>query len=483
MKADSRPKPEFFKFPYVKNDVFFRYPWMRNYVIRVSPGLLILFYFLLNPLSSHAVEKNDISNVINPKLQFFAPTPRSSGTEFKLLHSLSTKIFVGNEENSFIEGRSGLSLKKGLNFFFFEDGYVSFENKAFLYFQVKQRKQKGRLRNTLQRLYSKLHFGKFSLLLGKDNFNMGHGAYGLLVSNNAEPYPVVLLRTEKPLNLFGDWTILFFNGWLTEEREDVSNPQILGGRVSWKPWSFIEFGFSKTEFYGGDGRPGYTLPEYYKLLTGSEDNVKGKFDNDGNASWDVAISLPVNRWSSEFTLLKMFYQRAGTDIMAAWQKEDKESFKFPFEFRLLHVSNQGGILLSGKRDLFRIEYARTAHVSFTHHFYNIEGQTFNGLSIGYPYGRDIQSLFFRHRHYFLETATVEYTLGALEKPTSRSYKMRRYYITLEGAKRFGDLTLGWYLRGEQTENYNRNPVPSQVAVLEDTNRFLFTTGFSVSWTL
>ena len=68
---------------------------------------------------------------------------------------------------------------------------------------------------------------KLSIMAGKDTVHLGPGEYGLLISSNAEPFYMVKVQNEQTIQLGGDWNFIFFNGWLSEEREMSSNPQLL----------------------------------------------------------------------------------------------------------------------------------------------------------------------------------------------------------------------------------------------------------------
>ena len=131
---------------------------------------------------------------------------------------------------------------------------------------------------------------KFSLEAGIDNVNLGPGEYGLLLSNNSAPYPLVKLQTEDRIEMLGTWDFLILHGWLREEREDYSNPKILAMRIVWKPADFIELGATRTILFGGDERPDYELSDYPDLISGEKENIPDdKFYNNSLNGYDILI--------------------------------------------------------------------------------------------------------------------------------------------------------------------------------------------------
>jgi hypothetical protein len=179
---------------------------------------------------------------------------------------------------------------------------------------------------------------------------------------------MILFQTEKPLILLGDWDFIFLKGWLPEDREDVDNPEILALRLLWKPVSFLELGATRSELYGGEGRPGYNLTEYPTLILGTKDNVSGKFDNDGYGGYDIAVYLPLKKLIPSVKQAKLYYENTGTDIKAFWQEEDKGKVPFPF-FALTKHGLKYGISFSTGRDIIGLEYVITSEDTYKHHNY------------------------------------------------------------------------------------------------------------------
>lgn len=413
---------------------------------------------------------------------FASAEAASLTSDMQLSSDITSEFFVTNEGNTFLEGHSGLKLKEGGNLFLYERVRLSVGRRMILNFEIKQSVNKDKTANELFRGYLKIFVHKFSLEIGKDNVNLGPGEYGMLLSNNVEPYPLIKIQTEEALNFLGKWDIVFVRGWLIEERSDVSNPDIFALRFIWKPVNFLEIGVIKTEMFGGDGRPEYSISEYWELLTSSRDNIPGdKYDNDGYAGYDISIYLPLDRWFPSIKSAKLYAQETGTDMYAFWQKEDKGRYYYPFGFQLSEIGYLLGFFFQTKNDAFRLEYADTAPSFYSHSVYHTEGYTYKGLSLGYPYGRNMKSLFLKHRHYFDGSFYTEYKLGGYVSPVRDSAgKMHRYYASLAIDKRIKNFSIGSFIKLDWVTNYDSDPLPTRFEITDEDKTF-YIVGLFGNW--
>lgn len=83
----------------------------------------------------------------------------------------------------------------------------------------------------------------------------------LILSDVARPVPGISLQrnysdasTLPILNWFGPWQLVAFAGQLERDRH-VDSAKLLGLRITFKPWSNLEIGVSRTAQWGGEGRP------------------------------------------------------------------------------------------------------------------------------------------------------------------------------------------------------------------------------------
>ncbi len=432
------------------------------------------FIFSLKPLSNYYGAVSSYQNRVKILLNSFDKT----GWYLKPVNTITLKVFYTDADYLLIEGSSGLALVKGLNLYSFEDGFFSLGKRGVFYYQLKQSINKDLKRNELFRSYFKFRMGKFSLELGKDNVNWGPGEYGLLLSNNAPPYRMIKFETDKPIEFAGKWKFSILRGWLKEDRRDVSDPNLLGLRIVWKPASFIEIGGTKTTMFGGEGRPSYKLKDYWELISSSKDNVSGKYDNDSYAAYDISVYIPTDY----FDIFKIYYQEAGSDVNAIWQEEDSSELKdgFPFIFTLLKPAYQFGLLLSKGKNIFRIEYASTADVFFVHHWYPYEGYTYKGFSLGYPYGRNIRSVLIKFVHYLSDTNWIDFKAGWYTQPADENQKEKRYYLSMEYTHFvYNKIEIKPFLRIDYIKDYDEDRLPTQFSITNKTKLFT-TTGLSIS---
>lgn len=410
---------------------------------------------------------NLIANSIERPIKYIKP-----------INTIQVKTFYTNANYLLLEGQSGLLLKKGFNLITLEDGQISLGENFIFYYQLRQIFNDDTKKGEVLRTYGKFLFGKFSFEAGIDNVNWGNGEYGILLSNNAYPFPLIKLQTEKPLNFVGKWSFSILNGWLFEDRQDVSNPMLLGIRIVYKPFDFLEIGGTKTTMYGGDGRPKYKLTEYWQLLTSYRDNIPGdKYDNDSYAGYDIVVYIP-NKWTDT---LKIYFEQYGTDIYAFWQKED-EGFgsKFPFIFTLLSRAYNIGIFASKNKNILRLEYVEIPSVFYYHHWYPHEGYSYKGISLGYPYGRNVKVYFFKfhrwinNKNWFtLKTAYFK-QLWERENP-----EVDNYFVSFEYNKLINKtLQISPFFRIDYREKFDTNLLPTKFEFNDESKTFI-TLGLSI----
>jgi hypothetical protein len=276
----------------------------------------------------------------------------------------------------------------------------------------------------VHRVYAKLKLWKLSLTGGKDNIHLGPGEYGLLFSSNVEPFWMIKFQNEETIKLWGDWNFVFMKGWFFEEREDASNTEVFGIRMTYRPkglFSFFELGMSRTGMFGGEGRHNYKFYEYPYLIIGREENVpKGKWDSDGFGAIDWTFNIPLYKLIPAVKVFKFYFQEAGTDISAVWQVED-DKIVFPYLlFRFYERGYITGIFMATEKDIFRLEYSKTAKTFYRHHNYKIEGFQYKGMSPGHPFGTNHQAIRFNHRHWFNNSFSFKWELGFYQLPAEKN---------------------------------------------------------------
>ncbi len=393
-----------------------------------------------------------------------------AGYYLKPLNSLGFKYFYTQDDNFFFEGGSGLTLRKGSNFFLFEDGYLSLGKYFVVYYQFKQIFSNEEKTFDLNRVYAKLHFWKLSIEGGVDNVNLGPGEFGLLVAHNVHPYPLLLIRTEEPIMMFGKWDFLVFNGWLMEKRDDHDNPMLLAYRVTYKPFDYIEIGTTRSVLHGGKGRRKPQFTEYFDLLTGTRGlSSKTRFGADALGAYDISIYLPFHLLTDLIEVTKIYFETAGSEVLEPWAHENNRAFQY-------------GLFFSIKNNFIRFEYVDTAPRFYTQYNYAAKDYTYKGLPLGSPYGSDMKSFLVKHRFFILDFLSLEYRFGAQFHPSVDKNNINRYYLSLCADICAWRFIISGYFRYDWIKNYDADPLPTKFS-LTGKNRNLFTAGASLTWKL
>lgn len=228
----------------------------------------------------------------------------------------------------------------------------------------------------LHKGYGKFYIGKFSIEAGKDSLWWGQGRHGsLMLTNNAEPFKLLKISNEVPLNLpiVGLFRIDFFLTRLEEDR-DYPEPYLGGLRLSFKPGPWLEFGLTRTVITGGRGMPGLGLGDIGTILIGKNLDGKAKGESNQIAGVDVRIRI---------TPLKahIYGEAAGED----------EAGGLPYKWAYIAGIYFADILGA---DL-RVEHANTAFQYagwYTHGVYT-SGYTYKGRLIGHHMGGDAKDIF------------------------------------------------------------------------------------------
>ncbi len=427
------------------------------------------------------------------RVRIFLTAKGDTGNYIKPLNAFTVSYYYTNaESNSFIPGMSGLDLEEGSNLFMFQDGYLSMSKHLVIYYQLKETLNSREKKIEAHRAYGKILFYKFSIQAGIDNINLGPGEYGMLLSDNSDPYPLVKLQTEDYIDLCGKWDFLIANGWLREKRTyetdpsiaDYDNPMIIALRLLYKPFDYIELGATRTILYGGDGKSKYKPEEYPEIVIREEENVAGsKWDNDAYAAYDISLYLPLNRYLNFIKIFKLYYQHGCTDIKAFWQDENKDYKGIKF----LREARQSGLFMSTRNSVLRLEYFKNCNDFYTHSSYRNHGYSYNGMGLGYPFGKGIKSYLARYRYYFKDDLSVEaafryyYMNDPVEpemNPEGNKMRRRAFSIGLHySITNF--LYVEPYLSVEKAENTDLTPFTPLFTTKEENSTF-YTSGISLS---
>ena len=398
----------------------------------------------------------------------------------KPLDSVTGGAYYAGEDLSFVENAEGLKFRRGLNLLFLADGGLTPWKNGELHYTLRQDINGRYTKSGLHKAYLKQQAGKFSFTFGKDSEHIGPGRQSLLLSKNAAPFLMLRVKTERPLEWAGKWDITAVNGWLLEERQDRDNPKIFIGRLGWAPVSLFSVGLTRASQYGGAGRPALMPWEMPRMLLGADENsTTGKYNTDGYLSYDVTLNLPQGWRPAAAKSAKVYYESAATDMQASWQSEDKGKYYFPFGINPTIPAYLAGGVIETENHTLRLEFIKTPRLFYIHSFYPVDGYTYNGLSLGAPYGTNYRSLSFNHEMRFTGGSALEYRLLYLKQHTYPAAAMERWGLSVSGKLPSGELTFSPYASLDYAVNRDPNPLPTITDIGRD-NKFFVTLGLSTT---
>ena len=456
------------------------------------------------PTDSFSILPRGFYDTRNDLKSFYPVIPFVNGVKkedrwknsWQIVSKVGASYYFSNKDGNFIPGAGGRKFDKGSTMITSQSGNAVFLDSWAFYWELEEKntfKSGGSIASTdvdFRRFYAKMKMWKLSIMAGKDTVHLGPGEYGMLISSNADPFLMVKVQNEQTIHLGGDWNFIFFNGWLREEREMSSNPQLLAMRLTYRPpkmFSFFELGMTRSMMYGGKGRPGYNLTDYPYLIAGVSDNVpRSKWDADSYAAIDFTFNIPMYKLNQKIKVFKFYFQESATDIKAVWQVEDKLELMLPYLlFEFLERAYVTGIFAATEHDIMRLEYSKTSLSHYRHHMYVPEGFSYHGLSLGHPFGRNHQAIRFNHRHYFSNAFSFKWEIGyyQLDGMTKQDKNMKitaiyPFFSLRDGIVRrgYGTFWLDWIFYGHLIRGYvsvdagpktDANLSPNKVSVKDE----------------
>jgi len=224
--------------------------------------------------------------------------------------------------------------------------------------------------------YGKISFGKWALEAGVDNVWWGQGYTGNLISSlNPPPYDkLIKVELENPVLLpwiFQYLGLFKFSTFLSrlEDERHVPHPWLIGMKMSFKPFPFLEIGATRSVMCGGEGRE----LSLSTILFAKGENVysPSKTQGDQKAGFELRFR-PVHH-------LVIFWEGAGEDKAGA----------FPS-----HWAHIAGVYMPGLLNKLgiRFEYATITRWWYHHGVYK-SGYTYYGRLIGYYTGKNTDTYF------------------------------------------------------------------------------------------
>lgn len=146
--------------------------------------------------------------------------------------------------------------------------------------------------------------GNWQFTFGNQSLSWGPGAGGsLLLSNNAEPVPMLRITPVEPFTLpffrfLGAVKFDQFYGRLNGHAV-ASQPWIYGQKISLKPFRSFEFSYGRTTLIGGSGHP-LTAGNFFRSVTGRVDPATDSVPGDSRTSFDWTWQVPGTAGSMVF---------------------------------------------------------------------------------------------------------------------------------------------------------------------------------------
>lgn len=349
----------------------------------------------------------------------------------------------------------------------------------------------------LKRGSVKLQDFGLSLELARGSVWMGHGYHGsFLLSNHAEPFTLVKFQTEEAFRIpyLGEFNYMMFNGWPVDFK-------IFGHRISWMPVPWLEFGANQTAIYTQD----YKFWEILRVIAATESNVASRYNTDQRASIDIAVSLkPLAKWTLPVVDGKVYFEYAGEDLFAAWQKDD-DLWVGPFGFEFLDPALLYGLWLATDAEEFRFEYAQNfrnqqlfhtfqqfGYQKYNREWYNISGFFVNGGAVmGHHMGPQADDLYFELKKrwpgfdlklsYNLQRRGL--VLTEPWPPHENPYPETFSQYGIEGSYQWNAFSAGMFFMWHRYKNLDYNPDVLVVDPVPRTSANEYILGLTLQYTL
>lgn len=250
--------------------------------------------------------------------------------------------------------------------------------------------------------YGLLSIHNVDLVIGREPIWWGPGHHGaLLMTNNAQPFDMVRLTSQSPFLLpwifrwLGQFKPTLFVTQL-EENRDYPHAKLMGMRLDFRTLSSFRFALSRVIMFGGEGRKGLTISDWFNILIANDNTEHGwtSSDIDNNQIMSLDFSVVINGLDRSLPF-------EGLKIYGEIGAEDSSGNGWPTERAYL-----AGLFVEEPaffpNTSMRIEWATTAKNKkysawYTHGIYST-GYRYKGRIIGHHMGADAEDIFARLEH-------------------------------------------------------------------------------------
>ena len=224
----------------------------------------------------------------------------------------------------------------------------------------------------------------------------------LLMSTNARPVPGISLNRQQAvpfetpwLSWLGPWSFTTFMGKMEDNGRAIPNTLLWSSRLSLKPFSSLELGFSRSTMWGGEGR-GNGLSDFWDVITPSESDNKEDNPTDVNDLGSVDFRWSTGAFGQNFGV---YYEMGFEDYGISSITPSKRSHLAGIDTDFTVGDNLYSVYLEAS-DTYHAECA----CIYEHDVYRT-GYRYRNKDIGSTYGTNASSI----------------TLGVIGQPKNDSY--------------------------------------------------------------
>lgn len=262
----------------------------------------------------------------------------------------------------------------------------------------------------LHEFYGTLTFLKHKIDIGRKTFVLGQGEFGgMILSNHARPLDSIQLTNLNPWRIkhFGKIKYTFFFSWLGPE-QNFSDPFLTGGKLTYLPNRYLEFGVTRAMILGGKGSPTGSFFDYvaeFFAARPGDINLVNLSNSINGVDW--LVTVPGTRGLTTYGEISF----EDANLQKIFRSIEQDSgILLGLTLPRLDKSGSLGVSLEGRR---------TTSIMYTHGIWTT-GWTLNQFILGDPLGPGALSLNLKLKKIFSPKYILLADIG-LEKSESDHY--------------------------------------------------------------
>lgn len=281
---------------------------------------------------------------------------------------------------------------------------------------------------SLAQAYAKTYVGSMEVQIGKDDMWWGPSTRGALgITNNAKAQVGIKLSSLENINIGGKLHWLgaikptVFYSKLSDGRNDVKGPELVGARMEIMPTKRLNLGVSLLAITGGEGRH-MSWHDWGRFFTGKNAETRAADKWNSLAGYDISWKLPS---------LQVYGSIYGED-------QSTGAMGIP---SLSELAWNAGIYVpkldtTGNWDA-RFEIGRTNPAWYNHWVYS-EGYTHKGDIIGDAMGTDSKRFYARIGHYDKQANSIGFNVEYIDMNRLQSHNPSTLAFWLDSSHKIKD---------------------------------------------